>query len=209
MLVAFDYDGVLADTLNLVVDFAHAFCHGRHDRETLIRLLNELNDVTFPEFAKVCDITDIDAFCAGIAEELGHRGGEVTLFPGMAEVVTNVSGHHRVAIISASPGAVIEAVLQREQLTNCVSDILGANAPGSKSDKLKALRNNSAAPREDSLVMIGDSVSDIRQAKLADALSIGVTWGWQSAERLSAEEPTHLVDSPQQLGKLLARLDSR
>ncbi|MBT6275479.1 MAG: HAD family hydrolase [Chromatiales bacterium] len=57
--------------------------------------------------------------------------------------------------------------------------------------------------------MIGDSVSDIRQAKLADALSIGVTWGWQSAERLSAEEPTHLVDSPQQLGKLLARLDSR
>jgi phosphoglycolate phosphatase-like HAD superfamily hydrolase len=53
--------------------------------------------------------------------------------------------------------------------------------------------------------VIGDSVSDVRAAREVGARSIAVTWGHQSAARLAALRPDHLVTTPDELYQALAQ----
>jgi phosphoglycolate phosphatase-like HAD superfamily hydrolase len=52
--------------------------------------------------------------------------------------------------------------------------------------------------------LIGDAVSDIRSARKAGVKSIAVAWGHQSQQKLAAEHPDYLVDSPDDLVALIA-----
>jgi phosphoglycolate phosphatase-like HAD superfamily hydrolase len=52
--------------------------------------------------------------------------------------------------------------------------------------------------------LIGDAVSDIRSARKAGVKSIAVAWGHQSQQKLAAEHPDYLVDSPDDLLALIA-----
>ncbi len=51
--------------------------------------------------------------------------------------------------------------------------------------------------------MIGDSVSDIQYAQKAGVQSIAATWGWQSRDTLSRENPDYIVESVSELMALL------
>ena len=63
---------------------------------------------------------------------------------------------------------------------------------------LEALKRLDATPAESAYV--GDSPFDIRAAKAAGAFAVAVSWGGiHSDERLRAEEPDAVVDSPEEL----------
>lgn len=51
--------------------------------------------------------------------------------------------------------------------------------------------------------MIGDAISDLREGRAAEVKTIAVTWGFQDRSLLANEEPTHLVDQPEELLRLL------
>lgn len=48
-------------------------------------------------------------------------------------------------------------------------------------------------------VFVGDSEPDIRTAKNAGMVSVAVTWGFRSSERLLKESPDHLIHKPMEL----------
>ncbi|MEM7406441.1 MAG: HAD hydrolase-like protein [Pseudomonadota bacterium] len=199
-IVAFDYDGVLADSLHVVVDYCVATLPDRPTCESIEERIRELENVTFEAFAERSGLTDFATFFDGLQKQLVARAGEVDLFAGIDEVVRRASERHTLHVVSASPVAVIERVLRQNDLRHCFADVLGGDSPGSKVDKLRRLATNEA---RSSVVMIGDSGSDIRAAREAGTLSVGVTWGWQSRARLIAARPDHLVDTPSELRVLL------
>ena len=47
--------------------------------------------------------------------------------------------------------------------------------------------------------MIGDTISDIRQGKLAEVQTAAVTWGFQPRELLARESPDVMLDDPTDL----------
>ena len=60
------------------------------------------------------------------------------------------------------------------------------------------------APHENGW-MVGDRRFDVVAARQHGLTSIGVTWGYGSAEELTDAGASVLVDSPQQLGELILR----
>ena len=44
--------------------------------------------------------------------------------------------------------------------------------------------------------MIGDTVSDIEQSKLANVSSIAVSWGWHRMNRLRTANPDFEINQP-------------
>jgi phosphoglycolate phosphatase len=51
----------------------------------------------------------------------------------------------------------------------------------------------------EAVFMVGDSVSDVREAREAGVKSIAVSWGHQSVEKLVAAAPDHVVHLPEEL----------
>jgi phosphoglycolate phosphatase-like HAD superfamily hydrolase len=47
--------------------------------------------------------------------------------------------------------------------------------------------------------MIGDAVSDIREAHKAGVNSIAVNWGYHPKEKLLQESPGHMVNAPEDI----------
>ena len=82
--------------------------------------------------------------------------------------------------------------------------VLGAETPGSKAQKLSGAAKRLCVP-PGRVYMVGDSVSDIREAKLAGVTSVAVTWGYHSEQKLVREGPDYLVHAPQEIAELLGR----
>jgi phosphoglycolate phosphatase len=70
--------------------------------------------------------------------------------------------------------------------------------PGSKVEKILMAKSQFAAGGE-AVFMVGDSVSDIREAREAGVKSIAVSWGHQSMGRLVKAVPDHVVRLPEEL----------
>ncbi len=47
--------------------------------------------------------------------------------------------------------------------------------------------------------LVGDTISDIREARLAGIKSIAVTWGYQSRNKLLEESPDFIAETPQDI----------
>ena len=84
----------------------------------------------------------------------------------------------------------------------CVSLVLDARQPGTKSDKIRHALERFGYPPDESF-MIGDTRGDIRHGKRAGVQTAGVTWGYQARETLEQESPDFMVDTPHELQQLL------
>lgn len=52
-------------------------------------------------------------------------------------------------------------------------------------------------------LMVGDSEADVEAARRAGVDSAAVTWGFRSTKQLQATKPTHLIDRPVDILKIL------
>ncbi len=67
----------------------------------------------------------------------------------------------------------------------CLGDM-----PGSKAQKISMAREQfSSDAKRESVIMVGDSLSDIRAAKEASVKSVAVGWGHQSLKSLASRQP--------------------
>lgn len=55
--------------------------------------------------------------------------------------------------------------------------------------------------------MVGDSISDILAAKEASVISIAVTWGHQSLDKLLRGNPDYVVRSPHKIIEVIEQLN--
>ncbi len=196
--VIFDYDGVIVDSLELALKAAtEAASAVGVERVVSANDLETLDNVTFDDLGRHIGIPEarIDDFMASLLPFLARHGDLVEVFAGMPELLRGLAEQHQVAIISASERATIRAVLEREGLEDAITVILGSDIPGAKAEKIAGAAKQLDMDQE-RVWMVGDSISDIRQGKLAGVHTMAVTWGWQSRARLVAEQPDAIFDEP-------------
>jgi phosphoglycolate phosphatase len=119
------------------------------------------------------------------------------LYPGMAAALDRIATDARLAILTNKPGGMSRAIVRDLALESRFFSIVGGDdLPTRKPDPeglLKIAEEAGVPPAEAALV--GDSGVDIKTARNAGALAIGVLWGYDR-EGVIREGPDLTVDDP-------------
>ena len=206
MLLHFDYDGVLVDSfeqlLNAFRRTAADTGLGRPPTRNDFETIEDLNAAGLAALLGVPE-SDIDRYTRRTHALLEADGYEPAMFPGIPDLLRTLSERHTVAIVTSNYEHLVRQGLARNGVDGCVSLVLDARQPGTKGEKIgHALRRFRIPPRQ--AFMIGDTRGDIRHGRAAGVRTAGVTWGYQSRATLAKEAPDHIVDSPGELLRLLA-----
>ena len=202
MLLNFDYDGVIVDSLSQLLAIAI----------TAQQQLGAGRTPTIADFATITQLTFTDlGRQIGLAEQQLADYAETVfslqkstgmavpkLFSGMAQVLSALSQQHCLVIITASSSTTVLQTLQRYELDTVFSAVLGGELGLSKTQRIEQARERYQFDT-DATVMIGDAISDIRAGKMAGVTTIAVTWGFQDSGLLIREQPDYLVHTPDEL----------
>jgi phosphoglycolate phosphatase len=204
-LILFDFDGVLADTLDDMLSFARDACAelGIH-RIAMPADLASLETMSFVEYGRQLRVPShlLDKFTDGCLKRFGQRSRPPKIFDGMKQVVEQLSKNNTLAIVTGNTTETVENFLDAHGLRGCVRGIFAVDQPGSKPEKIQSARRQ-LAKQGDATYLVGDSVSDIYAARDTSAISIAVSWGHQDLSKLTDAKPDYLVHSPRELLELL------
>jgi len=200
-LVIFDYDGVLADTLDDLIRFGQEACDQLGVNHTVTKDdLSNLEVMSFATYGRACEVPEhlIDEFVNISLRLFAEKESPPAIFDGLSEVIQHFSTKHKIAIVTTNSSQNVHAFLTQHGLDSLVHAVYGVDTPGSKAQKIAIARERFVKNGE-AVFMIGDALSDVRAAKEAGVISIAITWGHQSMETLLRGEPDHIVHSPQKL----------
>ncbi len=202
-LILFDFDGVLADTLDHLIRFGQQACDRLGVAHTASHAdLSSLEVMSFATYGRACEVPEhqIDSFVQICLNLFAEETSPPAIFDGLGEVIQRLAVNHKIAIVTSNSSQNVNAFLQKHGLTDCVHAIYGVDTPGSKAQKIMMARENlSAGAPRDSVFMVGDSLSDMLAAREAGVSSIAVAWGHQSLEQMRRGNPGAVVHTPREL----------
>lgn len=206
-LVIFDYDGVLADTLDDLIHFGQEACNQLGVNHVVTKEdLSNLEIMSFATYGRACEVPEpfIDEFVKISLRLFAEKESPPAIFDGLHNVIQHFGSNHKLAIVTTNSSQNVHAFLTQHGLNDFFDAVYGVDTPGSKAQKIAIARERFANNGE-AVFMIGDALSDVRSAKEAGVTSIAVTWGHQSVETLRRGEPDYVVNSPQELINAIAR----
>lgn len=206
-LIIFDYDGVLADTLDDLLQSGQEACNKLGVNHLVTKNdLNNLEVMSFTSFGRACEVPEhlVDEFVKICLNFIAEKRSPPAIFTGLRNVVSYLSLNHRIAIVTTNSSQNVNAFLVEHGLESFVHAVYGVDSPGSKAQKISMAQNRLLENRgQESVFMVGDSLSDVLAAKEASVTSIAVTWGHQSLDYLLRGNPDYVVSSPHQLIEII------
>lgn len=202
-LIIFDFDGVLADTFDDLLQFGQEICDELGVKHVVKKDdLSNLEIMSFASFGRACEVPEhlVDEFVQSCLKRFAEKKSPPAIFNGLSNIVRRFAVTNTIAIVTTNSSRNVNAFLIKHGLDGCVHAVYGVDLPGSKAQKISIARDQfSADTRRESVFMVGDSLSDIRAAKEASVTSIAVTWGHQSLNRLLCGNPDYVVHFPHDL----------
>lgn len=203
-LIIFDFDGVLADTLDDMLNFAQAVCAELgYNRIPTPADLAVLETMSFVEYGKQLGIPPQLAgeFASRCLQRFIEKPDPPKIFAGMAQVFEQVAARHTLAIVTGNTTRAVENFLRENNVDQFVRLIFAVDQPGSKVEKIQKVTQQLAAAT-DAVYYVGDAVSDIHAARQAGVQMVAVSWGHQQPAKLLQAQPDHMVYTPQELIEL-------
>ena len=198
-LFLFDFDGVLADSLDLYAE-AVARCLERigtpivKDREDYLALF----EGNFYESMAARGV-DLAAFAQAAQEIMpGIDYDAMRSLDGLIPILESLKKDHLLAVISSNGSRTIRRMLERFGFEPYFEEVLGSDFLFSKKEKIDHALAKYGIPPERTFY-IGDTTGDIVEARAAGVRTVAVTWGWHNRERLVAAHPDFLVETPEGL----------
>ncbi|NWF64069.1 MAG: HAD family hydrolase [Chloroflexi bacterium] len=204
-LIIFDYDGVLADTLDDLIHFGQQTCDQLGVKHTVTKDdLSNLEVMSFATYGRACEVPEhlVDEFVKISLNLFAEKKSPPAIFDGMSEVIQHFSSQHKLAIVTTNSSQNVNLFLAQHSLSDLFHAVYGVDTPGSKAHKISLARERFG---EESIYMIGDALSDVRAAKEAGVTSIAVTWGHQRLETLQRGKPDYVVNDPRELVQVIER----
>lgn len=193
----FDFDGVIGDTFDInwglsqehdetatLEDFL-AHHDGNVFAEPRIKFKSERVHLFYSEYRKRLTPTHL----ANAVEPLQRLGEKYALY-----------------IISSTSEEVIKEVLQKAGILDLFTRVMGFETHASKVEKFLFLKNEYDVRPENAL-FITDTLGDIKEASKAGIKTIAETFGFHDRERLAQGEPFMIVDSWEEIERVLKSLE--
>lgn len=205
MLFAFDFDGVIADSLDHNVGLMNQAARSVGLPELFRRgTVSACEVMTWEYVATQCGVPDAlhALFCERLYALLRETIPPSDIFEGIPALLATARSLGRVVVVTSNLESLVWKVLEKNGLTDSVEQVFGSETAKDKTEKLRRAAAFAGVP-ESETIKIGDSVSDIEHARRAGTRVIAVTWGFQGAAQLAAAGPDALVDSPAELAELI------
>lgn len=198
-VLVFDFDGVILDSANLKREaFAALYDDEPEPRRRAVRAYldrrgGQPREVKFRHIeahilGREAGEARIRELCRRFRESVEQRLLQAPTIPGAVEFLSRWAGRLPIHLLSATPGAELESLVERLGLSRYFLEVIGAPP-----DKVTALRNLLArrhyAARD--VVMIGDTYNDYRAARSNGTRFVGVTAD-PSASPFPGDTPTVL-----------------
>jgi pyrophosphatase PpaX len=200
--VAFDLDGTLLDTIGLIVDsFVHVCATHGLTGWTRAQWERGIGLPLFEAFAPHArDSAHLDELVACYrAYNLAHHDARVVAYDGVPELVAGLSTRGLgLSVVSNKLRATVERGLVVTGIRDAFAVVLGLDDVTQPKPHPEAIERvavvHGVAPHE--LAVVGDSPFDMRAARAAGALAIGVVWGPGDRELLLDAGAHHIAATP-------------
>lgn len=199
-LIAFDFDGTLADTwpwfsdvLNEVAD-AHGFRKPEGDERKALRHMNAhaiLRALEIP-------LWKAPGILADVRRRMQAASPHIEVFPGVLQAVTTLAETGAVlALVSSNAEVNVRRILGPDMCAHfdafeCGTDLFGKTA------KLKRLLKRFGCVPAPS-ILVGDELRDIEAAHAASMKAGAVAWGYNHPDALRAASPDVFFETPGEL----------
>jgi phosphoglycolate phosphatase-like HAD superfamily hydrolase len=200
-IILLDFDGVLADTADLMLRFSAEVCAELGHPCTPTRTdLAALRPMSFPSLGRQLGLPEIliEAFVEGCLARFRQHPEPLPVFSGMPQAVSRLAQEARIGIVTGNGAAAVRRTLEQHGLERHIDLVLGEEDPRPRLEKLRAVMNALGQPG-DAYFMVGDAVSDVTNARAIGATSIAVAWGHQNPADLRSAGADFLVETPEQL----------
>lgn len=201
MIVAYDYDGVIVDSLDPNIDMMNEVLSEMGLEPAIDReMFQSLKVISFEAMAGPLGLSDeeLQTFMAKIHERNDDLYHKTPLFDGMKSHLERVAASAKVYLVSNNTTSLVENLFEKEGLHKSFSGLLGPETGMSKAERLESLKRDG-----EHIVFVGDGVSDITEGNKADVITVAVSWGFQSLELLKEHNPRYTVESLHELEQLL------
>ncbi len=216
--ILFDLDGTLVQTREaswtVFQETNRAFSLGVDTQDAYFALLE---DNLFASLRKLCrDEQMADAVTRHFLERL-QAGYFPPLVPGMGDVVRSLAGSCSLAVISSNATAVIRRILVGARIQHCFSHVFGGDVEPDKRASVRRFLTDEAyavgrscrpdyqedarpaLPTSKEVVLVTDTVGDVRHAKECGIRAVGVAWGMHTEADLLAAGAEIVALWPQEL----------
>lgn len=202
-LVIFDFDGVLVDS----VDYLEGEIRAK--LQELGYSFMETKDETLDLFEENIMVALIEHgltpqhMCA-VWERIRDATieGDLQMCRGAKEMVTQLAGISEMTIISSNATDAMKAVLTRLGIASLFFKISGGDEAVGKAVRIKRCMEEKGITASHTFY-IGDTVSDIHEAREAGVGTIAVTWGMHPEKRLALAKPDLVVREPEEIVDLI------
>jgi len=204
-LIIFDLDGCIADTepvvRKIILEFAPKYMKNQIDIEKVFK-----NEGMLPLIQKSgISYWRIPFLVRRLRKEIGKHFSNVKPFPGMIELIEELSEEHTLGIATSNSKRNVKSFLRRYKITRKFKFIQTNISIFTKSWWLQILIKRHRF-RKRNAIMIGDEVRDIEAAKKVKIKSIAVTWGMNLKELLKKSNPTYMAETPKEISNIIQNL---
>ena len=208
LLFVFDFDGVLVDSSTSFLDMLRrVHAEMKMPVEVPEDLWDRLEEISFRSILDFLEVPAArrSAYADRMVAWMTSEAYRPPLFSGVDGVLRALAKAGPVAVLSATPTDVIEAVLCRGGLSDVVDQVHDGRKGVGKAVQLAGmLESYRVEPRR--AVMIGDALSDIRAGQANGMRTAAVSWGWQRVDRLRAAGPDWVFERVEELRDLPTRV---
>ena len=204
----FDYDGVIADSLDMCIEAFNVLkdkygFSGELTKEGIAKLPHVTAEAAFGLLGVKEE--DIPRYTGEIREQLRNNAEKAEIFDGIGDIFKIVKGAGAyLAVNTSNDSGTVKRRLQMSGLAGLPDYIVGSDTPGNKSEKIKHIMEKFSGEAENTY-MIGDSMGDITEGRKAGVHTIAVTYGWQPREILEGVNPEYICGTMDELKALVQK----
>jgi phosphoglycolate phosphatase len=209
-LIAFDYDGVIVDSLDQNLLVAREACQhlGLKSFPTLDDI-EQLENMSFEDIGRQIKVPEnrLKDFTSFVFRQLARDTNTLFIFEGISDLLLQLSKQHTLVVVTTNTRKVVVRFLNKYGLEKCFVRIMGDEWQGSKREKIIHVMQQFNYEKH-LVYLVGDTISDIRAARLAGINSIAVTWGYQSRNKLLEKSPNYIAETPKEILDIFEAISS-
>ncbi len=201
-LVIFDFDGVIADTLELAVRTVNnMLSEERYDEKIGIDDIREKGLKKLIREFRV-PIYKVPFYIKKSHEIVGQELGSVRAFSGIRKMLKELKRHYKLAMVTSNSKENISRFIKKNGMEGIFEFIIAEASLFGKSSKMKKAVKTAGVSNEEA-ICVGDEVRDIDAARKAGLKIIAVSWGFNSERLIAEKKPDYLVRKPSELLSLI------
>lgn len=207
-VIIFDFDGTLADTLDVLISITNRLAGEFGYPPTTPQEVPKLRNLSSREIRRRSGVSifKLPFLLKKVRDNLHDEIHELHTFPGMKEALIHLKNEGDcLGILTSNSEQNVQLFLKKQGMQDLFSFVYSETSLFSKDRSLRKLMKKNELKPED-IIYVGDETRDIEASKRIHIKVIAVSWGFNSGEVLAKHNPDFLIHQPSELIEVLGSL---